>query len=139
MYLLLGWWVGSWLNGDDIKELVKNDLLNGRESIESVQHKQKEVELAFLNHLKPLKGHTLYEVNNSTLEVVRASYNRIYRITWYDAVRMYENPRLSTVKDVIIKPFHSYISALNPRMALKRHIENKGSASLPEGIDIKLF
>ena len=122
-----------------MKELEKNNLLSDKQSIESVQHKQKEIELAFIENLKPLKGHTLYEINNSTLEVVEAQYHKEEMITWHEALRAFNNPQIRVVKDVIVKPCHSYISALNPKSAMKRHLENRGSASLPKGVDIKLF
>jgi hypothetical protein len=122
-----------------MKELEKNNLLSDRQAIESVQHKHKEIELAFIENLKPLKGHTLYEINNSTLEIVEAQYHKEERITWHEALKAFNNPQISVVKDVIIKPYHSYISALNPKSALKRHQMNKGSASLPEGEEIRIF
>lgn len=122
-----------------MKELEKNNLLSDNQSIEAIQQKQKEIELAFIEHLKPLKGHTLYEINNSTLEVVEAQYHKEERITWSEALNAFNNPQTSVVKDVIVKPCHSYISALNPKSAMKRHLENKGSASIPKGCDIKLF
>lgn len=122
-----------------MNELNKKDLESINDRIEQTQKKQQEVELAFIEHLKPLKGHTLYEINNSTLEVVEADYVKTELIKWYDAVRIHENPVLKVVKDVIIKPHHSYVSALNAENAIKRHLENRGSASLPETKEMIMF
>lgn len=122
-----------------MKELEKNNLLSGKESIESVQHKQKEIELTFIHNLKLLKGHTLFEINHSTLEVTEAEYHKEELITWHEALKAFNNPQIRVIKDVIVKPCHSYISALNSNSALKRYVDNKGSASLPKGIKIDLF
>lgn len=82
--------------------------------IETSIKKRKEAKHVFAGKIKPHGGHTIWEVNNETQEIVKAPYANA---TYYHGE---ENK-----KEIIIKKDHSYISALNKKSALKKF--KKGS------------
>lgn len=87
-------------------------------------------ELKLINNIKPLRGHTLYEINTITGDVVKAQYIKEKFITWEQALKhMKDN---SFKGKILINKDCEYISALNPLSALKRYNKAKGSATLPE-------
>jgi hypothetical protein len=79
----------------------------------SVKQKQ-QVEIKFLGKIMPHEGHKIWEVNEDTLEVVPAKYSTA------TAVIFGQQPK----KEIIVKPNHSYISALTKATALRKF--NKG-------------
>jgi hypothetical protein len=114
-----------------MKELEKYERDIEKAGIEAVEEKKQKQEITFTGSIRPLKGHTLFEINTRTLEVREASYNEHKRITWHSALRFLKG-EISLNKEVIKNKDCIYISALNPTNALKRYREGKGSAKLNE-------
>lgn len=108
-----------------MKELNSNDRLQEKQSIEQIQEKKKQVEYTLDDSIKPREGHTLFEIDLSTLEIKEAKYKIEHTVHLYQA--------LSSKKEVIKNNGCVYVSALNAKSALKRLKNNKGSAKIPKG------
>jgi len=115
-----------------MKEFKKLDKLINKQQVESIVKKQKEDEFKFDGTLKPKKGHTVYEINNKTLEVNIASYVKTKSISWKDALIGFNTGNYK--KEIVIKKGFSYISALSKKSALERFKKNKGSSVIPKGL-----
>lgn len=111
-----------------MRELDVNTALQRSERTEVQVKKKQEKELKLVSSIRPYAGHTLYEINNKTLEVTPAQYKKKEYITWDEALKIYNGNQSRLHTDVIIKQGYTYISALNAKSALKRYIANKGSA-----------
>jgi phage-related tail protein len=114
-----------------MNELEKHNRDVEKQSIKLQQEKNKEIEFTFDSSIKPLKGHRLFEINISTLDVKEASYTKQSYITWHQALQ--EMTSGSIKKEVVIEKGCVYISALNEKSALNRYKLNKSSATLPKG------
>lgn len=114
-----------------MKELKQQDKLSEKQQIESIVKKKIEIEYKLVGNLRPLRGHTLWEIDLETLDIVKAQIVTNKTITWEDALKMFDG---TLVEDVQIKPGKVYISALNQKNALKRYHEKKGSAIRPEAM-----
>lgn len=82
---------------------------------ENVQQKEEEKQLKLIRRIKPHKGHTLYKVNEKTLEITLVEVEVSTTITWERAVKK----DYSVNKKVINKEGFIYISALNVKNVKK--------------------
>ena len=71
------------------------------------------------------------EINIKTLECNPAEFIEKKTITFEEALKIQNGTYKS---EVLKKPNHVYISALNKENALKRYHEEKGSATLPKAM-----
>ncbi len=119
-----------------MKELEKLDRESEKDGIEIVQQKKKEVELRYLNSLIPNSGHSVFEINPKTLDVVEAEFEVNRTATWHEALQLMSNPDKANQilpDKLLTKTGMVYISALNKENALDRFKKGKGSS----GIDFK--
>ncbi len=79
-------------------------------NVELSVKQKKQVEHELIGKIIPHDGHTIWQINNETLEVDKAKYSNTTYV--YGA----ENK-----KEIIIKDGFSYVSALNKTNALKKH------------------
>lgn len=109
-----------------MKELDNQDLFTRNTSIEVLQKKRQKQEYKLIDRIVPNKGHRVFEINEVTLEIAEATHRVQKQITWWDALRMIENPNYK--KEIQVKKDCIYISALNAKSAMRRFIEGKGSS-----------
>jgi hypothetical protein len=109
-----------------MENLLKTDRDIDKQGIEAIQQKQQQQEFKFVNDLKPLKGHILWEINLKTMKVKEAEYKKTDTITWSEAIKIYNGEDMH--KEVIINQDCVYFSALNKKSAITRLKSNKGSA-----------
>lgn len=120
-----------------MKELEKFDkLLNSKQTEQQVKKDNKK-EHKLIGSLRPKQGHTLWQINEKTLEVKQAEYENTKTISWWEALTVYRGGKI--IRKVVIEKDCVYISALNQENALKRYLENKGSATMGELKPIKFF
>ena len=112
-----------------MKELTTFEKLIEKQGTEEVEKKQEEIEIKWIDDLRPLKGHTLWEINNTSLKVQKAEF--IPNDT-ADFGEFLKSGAIKKDKEIVIKQGHSYISALNPSSALDRFKRGKGSAKLAD-------
>jgi hypothetical protein len=120
-----------------MKEFEKQNLVSIKTQIESVVKKQKQQEFKFLDNLRPLAGHNLWEINTKTLEVNLASFKKESFITWSDALRLFKGGKIT--KEVVVKQGYVYISALTKEKALERYLSGKGSAKMNEFKNLNFY
>lgn len=113
-----------------MEQLTNHDRLTDKASTEVSVKKQVQIEYLPDGKLRPYAGHTLFEIDTKTLEVLEAEYKMEAVIDWFQAVAEMANPVRST-KEVIKRKGCVYISALNAEKALERYLKGKGSAALP--------
>lgn len=113
-----------------MKEMEKHDRDSERLQIESVQARQENQEFKLIGSLRPLKGHTLWEINRKTLEIKPAKYTTSVKkkITWHEALKIHNGHQVKT--EVIVDKDCEYISALTKESALQRYLSGKGSAKM---------
>ena len=109
-----------------MKELEKIERDVEAQGIELQVRKQQQKEFKFESSLKPLRGHSVWEINRETLEVKKAEFVVKKEVHLFDA--LHDKNR----QEIIKRPWCEYISSLNPSSALKRYKKGKGSAHLPE-------
>jgi hypothetical protein len=97
-----------------MKELQLKDKLSKQEI---VAPQQKQFEQVYQGTLRPHQGHTLFEINTKTGEIVKAQFEQ-EAIKWDDAVNLGIK---SLSRKCIVKPDFIYISALNEKNALKKY------------------
>lgn len=90
-------------NMKEIKPKIKDD-------IELNVKKQNEKEYTFIGNLIPHEGHTIWEINNETLEINKAKF---ISSTYY----MFGDNK----KEISVKQKCSYVSALNEKNALIKY------------------
>jgi hypothetical protein len=111
-----------------MKELQTGEKLSEKQGLEIVENKKQEVELKWIDNLRPLKGHTLWEINKETFSVSKAEFITV------DTANFLEFERSKVIrsdKKLIMKPNHAYISALTKEKAIERYKSGKGSAFIP--------
>jgi hypothetical protein len=92
---------------------------------------QKEIkkQKVLVGKIIPYKGHSIWEVNNLTLEVRLAKFiQQTYIIN-----QAHPNPEILVLKD------HSYVSALNKESALKKYLKGSNGSKKMGNMEIKLF
>lgn len=119
-----------------MKELNGQDKLNEKQSLETVQKQQQQVELKWIDDLRPLRGHKLWEINNNTRSVTLAEFQPMHTV---DFIEFERSGSLNSQKKVITKSGYSYVSALTKQSALERFLNGKGSAKLTEKKSITIF
>jgi len=82
---------------------------------EIVSEKEQRKEEKKIATIKPHRGHTLYEVNMSTGEIVEATFEKT-DIAYEAAINKYNVAR----RKVITKEGHYYVSALNKKNVVKK-------------------
>jgi len=93
-----------------MKELDLKPSIN----IEVSVKEQKQVEYELIGILIPFNGHTIYEINEETLEITKAKFGT-------DTLVLGEEVK----NKIYTKKGHSYISALNIKNALKKYHQGK--------------
>lgn len=96
--------------------------------IEVSVNKKKQVEHQLIGDITPHEGHTLWEINEETLDVKEAKFSNV---SYYFGG---ENK-----KEVITKNGHSYISALNKKNALKKFTKGKNGSKPIEKEPLSLY
>lgn len=94
---------------------------------EIITEKEQKKEIKLIGRIKPHPGHTLYQVNVTTLECTEAEFEKS-DIKYEDAIKN----KKPIVKKVLIKPNCLYISALNRKNVLKILIRDYGLKPLTE-------
>jgi hypothetical protein len=89
---------------------MKELKLKSEDKIEVSIKQKKKVEHELIGKIIPFEGHTLWQINNETLEIEEAKFSNA---TYYFSG---ENK-----KEIIIKKGHSYVSSLNKKNALKKY------------------
>lgn len=89
---------------------MKEFELKNEPKIEISVKQKKQIEYEFIGQIRPHSGHTLWQINNVTLEIEKARFNN----TTYNL-----NEELK--KEIILMKDHTYISALNKKNALKKY------------------
>jgi hypothetical protein len=121
-----------------MKELEKQNKLIDKIQVENVVKKKQQQEFKYIDSIRPIAGHNLWEINTETLEIKLAEYKIEQYLTWEEAIKICQGG--STKKEVIMKMNCVYVSALNAENALKRYLSGKGSAQRELGSeDISLF
>jgi hypothetical protein len=88
--------------------------LKNETKIEISVKQKKQVEHQLIGKIIPFEGHTIWQINNETLEIEKAEFsNATYHFIG-------ENK-----KEIITKKGYTYISALNKKNALKKY--NQGT------------
>lgn len=103
--------------------------LETKSKIEIQVKKQKQVQNELLYSIVPHNNHTVFEINNETLDVKKAKYSNV------TALDFYGKPK----KEIIVKKNHSYVSALNDKNALKKYLKGKNGSKEIIKNPIKLF
>jgi hypothetical protein len=108
-----------------MKELTKLDKDVDRLNVELNIQDEKQVQYILDGSIIPHDGHILFEINLETLHCKPAEFfsKEIYLL---DILKDPKNFKVK--KEVVKKPKHIYISALNKANALKRFHKMKGSA-----------
>ncbi|MDF3076142.1 MAG: hypothetical protein K0S09_31 [Sphingobacteriaceae bacterium] len=88
-----------------------------KQDIELSVKKKKEVKHELIGKIIPFEGHSIWQINNETLEVDRAKFNNATYHLFGDVK-----------KEIIIKPGFSYISALNAKNALKKFKQGRNGS-----------
>jgi hypothetical protein len=101
-----------------MKELEQNT----KAKLEISVKQKKQVQHQLIGKIIPHEGHTIWQINNETLEIEKAKFtNATYHIGG-------ENKR-----EIITKQGYTYISALNKKNALKKFEQgNNGSKPINE-------
>lgn len=96
-------------------------------SIQKKQQKEKEL----VGKIIPHAGHKVYEINNETLEIKVAQFDMKTFIIGSN----HNNP------EIITRSGYSYVSALNPKNALKKYKQglNGSKEAVKNPLKIKLF
>lgn len=108
-----------------MKELDKINQDINKDQVAIEARKREQTEYKLVGELKPKRGHIVWEINITTEKVVAAKYEEHRTIHIDEAVGV-------STKDIVRRKGCIYISALNPKNALKRYKANKGSALVPE-------
>ena len=109
-----------------MKELEKLNRDTDRLQIEAEIKVKKATELKFDSSLRPMSGHTLFEINVKTGEIVPAKHAVKKTVSWNEALDIING--IVNTKDIVIHKDCVYISALNKESALNRYQKQKGSA-----------
>lgn len=90
------------------------ELENNKPDTEFSVKQKKQVEHQFINSIVPHDGHTLWKINNETLEVEKAKFS-MARYTELGEIK----------RDMIIQDGYTYVAALNKKNALKKYHQGK--------------
>ena len=108
-----------------MKELQSHDKLKDRIQITAKKNNQQETELILNGVISPKRGHTLWEINETTMEIKQAKFNSKKDISFHKAVRK----DYSGINDLIINDGCVYIAALNKQNALRLYRQNPNQES----------
>lgn len=92
-----------------MKEIKIKDDINIEISVKKKQQKEKE----FIGTIIPHEGHTIFQINNETLEIEEAKFSNTTFVFGGE-----------NKKEILIMKGCTYVSALNKKNALKKY--NKG-------------
>ena len=105
-----------------MKELDISKLIPEKTKLEITQQKQQEYKLTYQYSIIPYSGHTLYEVDLETGDIIEAEYDKLdYLFDW----NWTPKSKVNSHGQVIIQPGKAYVSALNMSNAKKKF--EKGS------------
>ena len=91
--------------------------LRKEEKIEISIKQQKQIEHEFIGNIIPHTGHTIWQINDETLEIEKAKFsNTTYHFEG-------ENK-----KEIITRKGLTYVSALNKRNALKKYVNGENGS-----------
>ena len=91
--------------------------LKNETKIEISVKQKKQVERELIGKILPHEGHTIYQINDETLEIEKAKFSNVtYQFGG-------ENR-----KEIIVKKGCTYISALNKKNALKKFKQGKNGS-----------
>lgn len=100
-----------------MKEIIPSHLPSERMELSIEKRQQKEKEL--IGNIVPHAGHTVWEINNETLEITKASFQELTFIL---------NQLNNSHKEILIREGFTYVAALNKKNALKKFKQgNNGS------------
>jgi hypothetical protein len=107
---------------------MKELKLKTKTAIELNVKQQKQVEHILKDKIIPHKNHTVWEINNDTLEIKKAEYSNVT----YVFGQINKN-------EIITKVNHSYVSALNKKSALQKHKKNKNGSKKVSSVKLNLI
>lgn len=107
-----------------------NRKLKEKAQLESIVKKKQEIQYQLIGKLTPKRGHSLYEIDIEKLEIRLAEFVNNKTISWFTALKIAKG---EVKEDILVKHKCVYISALNPKNAMKRFAENKGNGGIKEG------
>lgn len=113
-----------------MKELTNHDKLSEKQSTEIQVKKNQQVEYLYDSTVRPMPGHTVFEIDLKTLKASPAEYVVHQQIDWFEALRDFLNPAKAKVKDIVRRKGCVYVAALNAETAIERYLNGKGSAKL---------
>ena len=103
-----------------MKELQSHDKLKDRIQITAKKNNQQETELILNGVISPKLGHTLWEINETTMVIKEAKFNTNKDISFHKAVRK----DYSGINNLIINDGCIYIPSLNKQNALRLYRQN---------------
>jgi hypothetical protein len=87
--------------------------------VAEVRQKEQRSEITHLGSIRPKKGHTLFEINLKTKEIVPATFEeKEYRLDGKNSNR----------RTVVVKDDCTYISALNEKNAIRKLLKSVNNA-----------
>lgn len=96
---------------EEIKEKHKDEVVQVRQAEQEKQSRH-------LGSIRPKKGHTLFEINLKTKEIVPATFEeKEYRLDGKNSNR----------RTVVVKDDCTYISALNEKNAIRKLLKSVGN------------
>ena len=95
--------------------------------IEVSVNKKKQVEHELIGEIEMYDGHTIWQINNETLEVEKAKFsNATYHFAGDNR------------KEIIVKQGYSYVSALNKKNALRKFKQGRNGGKPIDKEPLKL-
>ena len=101
--------------------------LNSKTRTEQVVKKKQQQEKELVGKLFPHRGHTIWQINTETEEIVPASYTE----------QTFVIGQAHANREIIIVPGHAYVAALNAKNALKKY-RNGSNGSMFTGVTAPL-
>ena len=95
--------------------------------IEVSVNKKKQIEHELIGDIELYDGHTIWQINNQTLEVEKAKFsNATYHFAGDNR------------KEIIVKQGHTYVSALNKKNALRKFNQGRNGGKPIDKEPLKL-
>jgi len=108
--------------------------LKNHNKIEISVKKQVQVEKELIGKIIPHENHILFEINDETGEIQKATYLPVPTFVKFGA--KIEKPK----KQALVREGFTYVSAMNKKNALKKYLKgSNGGKILGVGLDIKFM
>ena len=107
--------------------LKKEQDLNTKVTIEQSKEQEQESRIEFDTRIIPHQGHTVFEINTKTLDVVKAQFEETDLI--FDP-KYTKGKMLNVERKIIKKEGFVYVSALNKKNAIKNYHKGCNGSSI---------